>query len=73
MDRQNLAAWSLELHDEDYARALAALGVLTAARSSRKASVPAMLEELAIAAPQLQPDILARLFHFSRIKGHLTS
>ncbi len=62
MDRQNLAAWSLDVHDDDYARALAALGVLTAARSSRKAPVPAILEELAAAAPQFQPGILARLF-----------
>lgn len=30
MDRQNLASWSLELTDEAFAQALAALGVLTA-------------------------------------------
>lgn len=66
MDRQSLAAWSLDLNCEDYSRALAALGVLEAARSSRKAPVPALLDELAQARRQLQPGILARLFQARR-------
>lgn len=66
MDRPSLAAWSLDLNREGYAMALASLGVLAAARSSRKDPVPAMLEELAKAPPQFQPGILAQLFQARR-------
>ena len=62
MDRLNFAAWSLDLGDEEYAQALAGLGVLTASRRSREKLVRTMLDEMPEIKEHYLPGFLAQLF-----------
>jgi hypothetical protein len=66
MDRLHFAAWSLDLNDEEYAQALAGLGVLAASHYSRKNLVLTMLDEMPKIKEQYLPSYLAHLFQALR-------
>lgn len=59
IDRQYLAAWSLDLDDAGFAQALAAAGVWTAARPGEPLAAPAGSERAPAASAASIVDLLA--------------